>query len=90
MSLPQMIERLDELFHLLAGMRIGGGRQQTLLTTVRWSHDLFDEKLLWARLTVFPGSFDLAGSRVGVRRDAGRPGGSGHPQRARGEVDRHL
>ncbi|MGI5170103.1 LuxR C-terminal-related transcriptional regulator [Spirillospora sp. CA-253888] len=75
MSLSQVIERLDRRFHLLGGMRIGGGRHQTLLTTVRWSHDLCDEdeKLLWARLAVFPGSFGLAAAEAVC--GGGRPDG---------------
>ncbi|MBO2452158.1 LuxR family transcriptional regulator [Actinomadura barringtoniae] len=62
MALSQLVERLDDRFRVLGGVRIGGGRQQTLLTTVRWSYELCEEaeRLLWARLAVFPGSFDLA------------------------------
>lgn len=62
MSLAQLVERLDHRFRLLGTVRAGGGRQQTLRTTVHWSYDLCDaaEQRLWARLAVFPGSFDLA------------------------------
>jgi predicted ATPase/DNA-binding NarL/FixJ family response regulator len=61
MSLSQLLERLDQRFRVLGGMRAGGGRQQTLRTMVRWSYELCDEaeQLLWARLAVFHGTFDL-------------------------------
>ncbi|MFZ3556159.1 ATP-binding protein [Streptomyces sp. BH055] len=62
LSPPQLMERLDDRFRLLRG----GGRDvlprhQTLRTTIGWSHELCtpQERLLWARLSVFSGSFDL-------------------------------
>jgi tetratricopeptide (TPR) repeat protein len=41
-------------------------RHQTLRTAIGWSHELCAplERLLWARLTVFRGSFDLASARA--------------------------
>ena len=56
-------ERLDQRFTLL---RSGSGarptRQQTLEATLQWSHDLLepDERVLFRRLAVFAGDFDLA------------------------------
>ncbi|MFE0106231.1 ATP-binding protein [Streptomyces sp. NPDC059009] len=39
-------------------------RHQALRTTIGWSHELCEplERLLWARLSVFAGSFDLEGA----------------------------
>ncbi|MFE1952619.1 ATP-binding protein [Streptomyces sp. NPDC059524] len=62
LSPAQLLERLDDRFRLLTG----GGRDalprhQTLRTTIGWSHELCTapERLLWARLSVFSGPFDL-------------------------------
>ncbi|GLW10497.1 hypothetical protein Misp01_56250 [Microtetraspora sp. NBRC 13810] len=62
MSVEQILDRLDSRFRLL----VGGGptrptRHQTLRTAMGWSHELCttEERLLWARLSVFGGSFDL-------------------------------
>ncbi len=58
-----ILARLDERFRLLSGGRRGGReRHQTLLAAVEWSYDLLDgdERELFDRLAVFPGSFDLA------------------------------
>jgi predicted ATPase len=62
LSLPQLVERLDDRFALLsAGSRTAVPRQQTLRALIDWSHALCSppERLLWARLSVFAGSFDL-------------------------------
>ncbi|MET7454794.1 AAA family ATPase [Streptomyces sp. NPDC005574] len=62
LSPAQLLERLDDRFRLLTG----GGRDalprhHTLRTAIGWSHELCTprERLLWARLTVFAGRFDL-------------------------------
>ncbi|MCF3962561.1 ATP-binding protein, partial [Streptomyces fuscigenes] len=58
----QIVDRLDDRFRLLtAGARGALPRHQTLRTAVGWSHELCTsrERLLWARLSVFPGPFDL-------------------------------
>ncbi|MGE5272864.1 MAG: ATP-binding protein [Verrucomicrobiota bacterium] len=55
-------ERLDDRFRVLrAGSHAAPTRQQTLLATLQWSHDLLeaDEQLLFSRLAVFAGGFDL-------------------------------
>jgi predicted ATPase len=55
-------ERLDDRFRVLrAGSRTAPTRQQTLEATLQWSHDLLeaDEQLLFRRLAVFAGGFDL-------------------------------
>jgi predicted ATPase/DNA-binding CsgD family transcriptional regulator len=62
MSIGQLVARLDDRFRLLGTARAGGSRHQTLQAAVSWSHDLctIPEQRLWARLSVFPGDFDLA------------------------------
>jgi predicted ATPase/DNA-binding XRE family transcriptional regulator len=68
LSVEQIAERLDERFHFLTGgSRAGLPRQQTLAATVDWSYNLLDaaESVLFDRLTVFAGGFDLdAAERV--------------------------
>src|SRR6266508_1756420 len=62
LSVGETLSRLDDRFRLLTG---GGGRnlgrQQTLLATVDWSHDLLSEseRALLRRLSVMSGSFSL-------------------------------
>ncbi|WP_239697626.1 ATP-binding protein [Streptomyces sp. F-1] len=62
LSPTQLLERLGDRFRLLTG----GGRDalprhQALRTAIGWSHELCTpaERLLWARLSVFAGTFDL-------------------------------
>src|SRR5574340_444994 len=62
LSVTQIVNRLDKRFRLLAGgSRVALPRQQTLRALIDWSYELCteNERLLWARLAVFPGSFDL-------------------------------
>jgi predicted ATPase/DNA-binding CsgD family transcriptional regulator len=62
LSLTQIVERLDRRFQLLTGgNRVAVPRQQTLRALIDWSYELCteSEKLLWTRLSVFTGSFDL-------------------------------
>jgi predicted ATPase len=62
LSLQQIVERLDDRFAVLTGgSRTALPRHQTLCTAIGWSHELCtpQERLLWARLSVFVGSFDL-------------------------------
>ncbi|MFJ9350467.1 ATP-binding protein [Streptomyces sp. NPDC101237] len=62
LSPAQILERLDDRFRLLTGGgRDGLPRHQTLRTAIGWSHELCTpaERLLWARLSVFAGTFDL-------------------------------
>ncbi|WP_030257427.1 ATP-binding protein [Streptomyces violens] len=63
LSLDQLVSRLDSRFRLLTGgNRTAMPRHQTLRTAIGWSHELCspEERLLWARLSVFAGYFDLA------------------------------
>jgi predicted ATPase/DNA-binding CsgD family transcriptional regulator len=73
--LPQLADRLDDRFRLLAGgWRSALAHQQTLYATTEWSYDLCTaaEQLLWARLSVFAGSFD-AGAAEDVCAGEGLP-----------------
>lgn len=62
LSPAQLLDRLDQRFHLLnRGDRTMLPRQQTLQALVDWSYELCSEpeQLLWQRLSVFPDAFDL-------------------------------
>jgi predicted ATPase len=57
-----LLARLEDRFRVLTGgNRTALPRQQTLRATVDWSHDLLDEaeRVLFRRLSVFAGGFDL-------------------------------
>ncbi|MBZ4015416.1 LuxR C-terminal-related transcriptional regulator [Streptomyces purpurogeneiscleroticus] len=62
--LTQLVARLEGRFEVLTGGRraVVLPRHQTLRTAIGWSHELCTpaERVLWARLSVFAGSFDLA------------------------------
>jgi predicted ATPase/class 3 adenylate cyclase len=56
LTLEQIVERLDDRFHLLTtGSRNAVPRQQTLRSLIDWSHDLLSdpERRLFRRLSVF-------------------------------------
>ncbi|MEU3223463.1 AAA family ATPase [Streptomyces sp. NPDC006976] len=62
LSTEQVLQRLDDRFRLLTGgSRSALDRHQTLRTAIGWSHELCapPQRLLWARLSVFAGQFDL-------------------------------
>lgn len=62
LSPAQLLARLEDRFRLLTGgVRDAPPRHQTLRTAIGWSHELCTpaERLLWARLSVFAGQFDL-------------------------------
>jgi non-specific serine/threonine protein kinase len=62
-TLRQLNERLEYRFRLLTGgRRTSLPRHQTLRTAIDWSYELCGhaEQLLWARLSVFAGPFDIA------------------------------
>jgi len=77
LSPAQILERLEDRFRLLTGgPRAGPARQQALDATVGWSYDLCSptEQLMWTRLSVFSGGFDLEGAEAvcsgdGIDRD---------------------
>ncbi|MEP6680314.1 MAG: adenylate/guanylate cyclase domain-containing protein [Chloroflexota bacterium] len=63
LSVEEIAARLDDRFSLLTGgARTALPRQRTLEAAVAWSYDLLeeDERRLFARLSIFAGSFDLA------------------------------
>ncbi|WP_240686731.1 ATP-binding protein [Amycolatopsis suaedae] len=62
LSVGQLADRLDKRFTLLTtGGSRGPSRHGTLRSLVDWSHELCteQERLLWARASVFSGTFDL-------------------------------
>jgi predicted ATPase len=62
LSVEQILSRLDDRFALLTtGNRTAVPRHQTLRVAIGWSHELCtpSERLLWARLSVFPADFDV-------------------------------
>ena len=62
LSLEQIVERLDERFRLLGGgPRAAPERQRTLRALIDWSYELCSEheRRVWARASVFSGSFGL-------------------------------
>lgn len=58
----ELLARLDDRFRLLRGGGRGIERHQTLRATVAWSYQLLtdQQQLLFDRLSVFAGGFDLA------------------------------
>jgi len=64
----QLLKRLSKRLDLLRAGRDADPRQQTLRTTLEWSHDLLSEpeRRLFARLSAFAGGWTLdAGEQVG-------------------------
>jgi predicted ATPase/DNA-binding CsgD family transcriptional regulator len=62
LSPAQILDRLEDHFRILSSDRpTAPARQQALDATVGWSYDLCSpaEQLMWARLSVFRGGFDL-------------------------------
>ena len=62
LSVEEIAARLNDRFSLLTGgARTALPRQRTLEAAVAWSYDLLEpeERLLFARLSVFAGTFDL-------------------------------
>ena len=63
LALDELTRRLDHRFAVLTGGRPGAlERHQTLHTAIEWSYGLcsLPERRLWARLSVFAGTFSLA------------------------------
>src|SRR5437868_2188188 len=67
LSVEQILSLLGDRFRLLRrdGKSQGPHRHQALRATLGWSHELCEplERLLWARLTMFAGTFDLAAAK---------------------------
>ena len=66
MTAADLAERLHDRFRLLRGGRRGLERHQTLAATVQWSYRLLPEaeRVLFDRLSVFAGGFDLAAAEA--------------------------
>jgi predicted ATPase len=72
LGLEELLHRLDsQLSILTSGARDMPMRQQTLRSTIEWSHDLLPltERSLFARLGVFAGGFSLAAAEAVCRGD---------------------
>ncbi|MBT2457442.1 NB-ARC domain-containing protein [Streptomyces sp. ISL-86] len=66
-TLEQTAQRLGARFDVLTDARTALlPRHQTMRTAIGWSHELCEplERLLWARLSVFTGDFDVAAARA--------------------------
>ncbi|MEW9533420.1 ATPase [Microbispora sp. NPDC049125] len=66
LSVEQILALLADRFSLLSGAsRTALPRHQTLRAAIGWSHELCQpaERLLWARLSVFAGDFELEAAR---------------------------
>ncbi|MGY1640598.1 BTAD domain-containing putative transcriptional regulator [Geodermatophilus sp. SYSU D00703] len=69
MPLQDLADRLDDRFRLLdAAVRSADARHQSLAATLTWSHDLLDPpaRSLFARVSVFPATFDLTAAEAVV------------------------
>ncbi|MFP3986542.1 LuxR C-terminal-related transcriptional regulator [Streptomyces sp. E11-3] len=68
LSLGELADRLQGRLQALTGCRraAGPGHHRTLRATLDWSHDLCtpQERLLWRRLAVFAGDFDVAAAEA--------------------------
>ncbi|GAA0912158.1 ATP-binding protein [Nonomuraea longicatena] len=66
LSVDQILGLLADRFSLLAGAsRTALPRHQTLRAAIGWSHELCEpaERLLWARMSVFAGDFELEAAK---------------------------
>ncbi|NGN68311.1 LuxR family transcriptional regulator [Streptomyces sp. A7024] len=67
LTLDQLAQHLSDAYDVLeAGRSVPEPRHRTLRTLIGWSHELCtpQERLLWARLSVFAGGFDLAAAEA--------------------------
>jgi predicted ATPase/DNA-binding CsgD family transcriptional regulator len=67
LSLAEILDSLHDRFRLLTGgARSAVRRQQTLRASVDWSHNLLTEpeQVVFRRLSVFPGGFDLPAAQA--------------------------
>ena len=90
LSLNEILDSLHDRFKLLTGgARTAVRRQQTLRASVDWSHALLTEpeRVLFRRLAVFMGGFDLDAARaVAVDTDVERYPGPRPTQPARRQI----
>ncbi|TQK50757.1 putative ATPase [Streptomyces sp. SLBN-118] len=67
LSVEEILHRLDDRFALLTGgSRAALPRQRTLRAAIDWSYGMCSEpeRLLWERLSVFSGSWDLEAAKA--------------------------
>ncbi|MPY79464.1 MAG: LuxR family transcriptional regulator [Actinophytocola sp.] len=75
LSMRQILDGLSDRYRLLTqGSRTALPRQRTLRSLMDWSYDLLteDARLLWARISVFAGSFELDAAE-GICPDGAQP-----------------
>jgi predicted ATPase len=66
LPLSELLDRLNHRFTVLTGGRPGAlPRHRTLRMAIKWSHELCSpaERRLWARLSVFAGTFSLVAAQ---------------------------
>ncbi|MEU0191659.1 LuxR C-terminal-related transcriptional regulator [Streptomyces afghaniensis] len=76
LDVDRLLDRLDDRYRFLTtGSPAALPRHQTLRAAVAWSHDLCTgpEQLVWARLSVLAGSFDLETAEAVCADDTGEP-----------------
>jgi predicted ATPase/DNA-binding SARP family transcriptional activator len=77
LSVRQLSERLGDVFDVLTGgARSAPARHQALRATLDWSHDLLttQERVVFRRLAVFTGGFELAAAEIVTAFGEIRPG----------------
>jgi predicted ATPase/DNA-binding CsgD family transcriptional regulator len=75
LGVPQLLERIEDRFGLLAeGDRLAEQRQRSLAATVQWSYQLLDEaeQRVFRAVSVFAGPFTLEGAEAVAGPRAGR------------------
>jgi len=75
LGVPQLLDRIDDRFALLAdGDRLAQDRQRSLAAAVRWSYQLLDdaERRVFRAVSAFPGPFTLDGAEAVAGAGAGR------------------
>ncbi len=75
LGVPQLLDRIDDRFALLAdGDRLAEERQRSLAAAVQWSYQLLNdsERRVFRAVSVFPGPFTLEGAEAVAGADAGR------------------
>ncbi|MER6715362.1 LuxR C-terminal-related transcriptional regulator [Streptomyces sp. NPDC000877] len=91
LDVDQLLDRLDDRYRFLTtGSPAALPRHQTLRAAVAWSHDLCTgpEQLVWARLSVLAGGFDLETAEA-VCADDSPEGAAGYAE-ARGPFGGHA
>ena len=66
-GVPQLLDRIDDRFALLAdGDRLAEARQRSLAAAVQWSYELLDEpeRRVFRAVSAFPGPFTLDGAEA--------------------------